>query len=35
MKKPSSTSSAFEKCWCSFVHSASSASSAFQMIELA
>ena len=35
MKKPSSTSSGLEKCRCSFVHSASSAMSAFHTIELA
>jgi len=34
MKKPSSTSSAFEKCWCSVVHNASSAISAFQTMAL-
>jgi len=35
MKKPSSTSSGFEKWRCSFAHRASSAISAFQTMALA
>jgi hypothetical protein len=35
MKKPSSTSSGFEKCSRSFAHRASSAISAFQTMALA